>query len=332
MPILAIADNNSEKPAAKSERYIQFVYNKLSFKKINKLKYETFSKALYGYLNLKEAGKIRGNAILTVCDFSLSSNTKRMWVIDLAKKKVLFNNLVAHGMGSGEEFATKFSNIEDSHQSSLGFYVTGETYMGDNGYSLKLHGVDGSWNSKAYDRAIVVHGADYVNADFANANNRLGRSHGCPALPRNLTEPIISKIANGHVLFIFHPTKQYLKSSFWLNNRIAQLPQESNFLDLIMPEPKQNNWAQKAKPNDSLIIKDNKNRIVSLTATDVSDSTNLNVLIAQQQAYLKDSILNVAVNPVKAMPNSIQTPQPQKPNTEKPKTAVRDKEFLYLKF
>jgi hypothetical protein len=226
---------NTRQSANKTDRYIKYVYDKISFKKINKLNFEAFSKAYYGYLNLKEAGKLYGNALLTVCDFSLSSNTKRLWVIDVLRKKVLFNSLVAHGSGSGEEFANRFSNVPESHTSSLGFYQTGATYQGDNGYSLKLHGLDGAFNSNAFDRDIVIHGADYVSTSFAASNNRIGRSHGCPALPRELAEPIISKIANGSCLFIYHPNKNYLKSSFWLNNKIAKLPQEADLLDVLAP-------------------------------------------------------------------------------------------------
>jgi hypothetical protein len=232
---------NNNSIVNKTDKYIKFVYDKISFKKINKLSYEAFSKAYYGYLNLKEAGKIHGNAYLTICDFSLSSNTKRMWVIDVARKKVLYNNLVAHGSGSGEEFANKFSNVPESHTSSLGFYTTGETYHGDNGYSLKLHGVDGAFNNKAFERDIVIHGADYVCAAFANCNNRLGRSHGCPALPRELAEPIISKIANGSCLFIYHPNKNYITNSYWLNNKISNLPQEAAYLDLLIPNKLETN-------------------------------------------------------------------------------------------
>ncbi len=313
-------DGIQENISNKTERYIKFVYDKISFKKINKLKYETFAKAFFGYLNLKEAGKVHGNAILSICDFSLSSNEKRLWVLDLHKKKVLFNTLVAHGAGSGEEFATKFSNIEESHQSSLGFYTTGEIYMGDNGYSLKLHGQDGNWNNKAFDRAIVMHGADYVDPNFAVNNNRLGRSHGCPAIARSLAEPIINRIANGHVLFIYHPTKAYLKTSYWLTNKINNLPQEADYLDLIMPEPSQNKWATKlVQPSDSLVIKNNNQRIVNLMSVDISDSINLKT--AYTQKVIETQTLAI---PLKN--NTTITPNIKK------EVPVRDKEFLYLKY
>jgi len=191
---------------------------------------------MYGYLNLLEAGKINSSSNLTICDFTLSSNVKRLWVIDIQSKKILFHSLVAHGMGTGEEFAVHFSNTQDSHQSSLGFYVTGETYTGNNGYSLNLHGLDGAFNNNAYDRAIVMHGADYVSENFAKANQRLGRSHGCPALPVELAPKVIDRIKDGHCLFIYHTKDNYLSQSYWLKSRIKNLPIEAEQFELQVPK------------------------------------------------------------------------------------------------
>ncbi len=136
-------------------------------------------------------------------------------------------------MASGEEFATAFSNIEESHQSSLGFYTTAETYFGDNGYSLKLVGEDGKFNNKAYERAIVIHAAPYVCDEFAKANQRLGRSHGCPALPTDVAPKIIDKIKNRNCVFIYAPVKEYLASSYWLRKPLVCLPQEAEQMELI---------------------------------------------------------------------------------------------------
>jgi hypothetical protein len=339
--IQAIAiPNNTENTAdvntSKVDKYIRFVYDKISFKKIQKLDYATFYKAYYGYLNIKEAGKVQGNALLTICDFSLSSNVKRMWVIDLAKKKVLFNNLVAHGMGSGEEFATRFSNTHESHQSSLGFYVTGETYQGENGYSCKLHGIDGAWNNNAFDRAVVIHGADYVSNAFASGNNRIGRSHGCPALPRELNGPIINKVANGSVLFIYHPTKSYLRTTYWLNNKVNKLPQEASFLDLIKQDVAAPRWVETAaKPADSLLNK----RIVKKN----KQEDELEVLKQNSPVVVKSANTNAAGN--KGESNTFfcgttvsKTSVSEQANTNKPantkpvaKEATREKEFLYIK-
>ncbi|MCY0969656.1 murein L,D-transpeptidase catalytic domain family protein [Chryseobacterium wangxinyae] len=193
------------------------LYQSISFENTNKLQFDVFAKALLGFENLKKAGKLDQEAhLLTICDFSLSSNTKRLWVIDTQEKKVLFNSLVAHGKNTGEEFATDFSNTESSLQSSMGFYITESTYNGDNGYSLKLLGMDKGFNDAAYKRAVVMHGADYVSEEFAAAHKRIGRSWGCPAIPRSLTEPIINTIKGKNCLFIYYPDQNYLSSSEWL--------------------------------------------------------------------------------------------------------------------
>jgi hypothetical protein len=303
----ALPNNNDKDAKAKTNQYIKYVYDKLSFKKMQRLSFDAFSKAYYGYLNLKEAGKISGNAPLAICDFSLSSNVKRFWVVDVQRKKILFNTLVAHGMGTGEEYATKFSNIQDSHQSSLGFYTTGETYMGDNGYSLKLHGQDGVYNSNAFERAIVMHGADYVSTSFAGANNRIGRSHGCPALPREVNEAVLSKIQNGAVLFIYHPTKAYLKSSYWLNNNIAHLPAEADYvLDMLQPKNTNPKWVEYGTAKDSI----NNTRSITKQIKIGDSSTSTKAIIAK---------------PILESKLPIQQPAPSKQDAE-----IR-KEFLYIK-
>ena len=202
---------NSE-PANEAEE----VYKNLQFEG-EKLNFEVFEKAFLGFQNLKKSGKLEPTAhLLSVCDFSLSSNKKRLWVVDTGEKKLLFNSLVAHGKGTGEEFAMNFSNTEDSHQSSLGFYITEQTYEGDNGYSLRLFGMDKGYNDAALERCIVMHGAHYVSEDFIKAEKRLGRSLGCPAIPRELAQPIINTIKDRTCLFIYYPDQNYLSSSEWL--------------------------------------------------------------------------------------------------------------------
>ncbi|MDE5431753.1 murein L,D-transpeptidase catalytic domain family protein [Elizabethkingia meningoseptica] len=203
------------------------VYEAIDFTGFNKLSEVVFEKAYLGYENLKKAGKVSESSnLLTICDFSLSSNMKRLWVIDVKEKKVVFNSLVAHGKGTGEEFAEKFSNRESSHQSSLGFYTTENTYQGDNGYSLKLEGLDAGYNDAAYKRAIVVHGADYVNEAFALQHKRIGRSWGCPALPRDIAASIIDAIKDKNVLFIYYPDQNYLASSQWLKSPVEDMNME----------------------------------------------------------------------------------------------------------
>jgi len=193
------------------------LYKSIAFAPEHELNFEVFSKALTGFENMKKAGLLDENShLLTVCDFSMSSNTKRLWVIDLNDKKVLFNSLVAHGKNTGEEFATNFSNTDSSLQSSMGFFITDATYNGGNGYSLKLLGMDKGFNDAAYRRAIVMHGADYVSEDFAASHKRIGRSWGCPAVPRDLTQPIINTIKGRNVLFIYYPDQNYLSKSEWL--------------------------------------------------------------------------------------------------------------------
>ena len=230
-----IKANESASYAAEAAalRYINNIYAQLDFCSNNRIPYEVFVKACHGYLNLKNAGKLNNEReILTICDFTMSSTQNRMWIVDLAEKKILFNTYVAHGQGSGDEFATAFSNFEGSHQSSLGFYVTGDTYQGDHGTSLHLYGMDQGYNDAAYDRAIVVHGADYVCSKFIADNQRLGRSWGCPAVPSELSLPIINTIKNGSCLFIYYPEKSYLKSAYWLNKRIDQIPSDVMGSDL----------------------------------------------------------------------------------------------------
>lgn len=192
------------------------------------LKLDLYRKAIIGYQNLKRSKKIPAyKSILSIVDFSKSSRHKRLWIIDLNNEKLMFHTLVAHGQGSGSEMATMFSNTLDSHQSSLGFYVTGDTYIGKHGLSLKLHGMDAGFNSNAHKRAIVVHGADYVSNTFIKSQGRLGRSHGCPVVPEELNDKIINVIKNQTVLYIDADVNSY--SSVYLNKSgaLAQFASEN---------------------------------------------------------------------------------------------------------
>ncbi|MFC6999874.1 murein L,D-transpeptidase catalytic domain family protein [Rufibacter roseus] len=191
------------------------------------LNFDLFAKAATGFYNLKEQHKIKSDKnVLSIVNFGLSSNKKRLWVIDLDKKEVLFKTHVAHGRGSGNEKAVNFSNIENSHMSSLGFYVTENTYYGSHGLSLRLEGLDPNFNSKAKQRAIVVHGADYVSEAFIKQHGRLGRSHGCPALPQELSPEIIQTIKDGTCLYIDAPSKEY-KSAYLDTNSAVKTFQAS---------------------------------------------------------------------------------------------------------
>ena len=179
---------------------------------------QAFRYAIKGYEYLKQKGKIGNDNIISIADFSRPSWQKRLFVIDIKNFKILFNTYVAHGQGSGASMATSFSNIPESYQSSLGFYTTSGTYIGKNGYSMHLEGMESGINDKANERAIVMHGAPYVSESFINNQGHLGRSWGCPAVPEKLNKPIIDKIKNGSCLFIFSDNSRYLHSSKILNS------------------------------------------------------------------------------------------------------------------
>lgn len=178
---------------------------------------KAFEYAWRGYKYLLQKGKISKSEVLSICDFSQSSRQKRFYVIDVAEKKVLVNTWVAHGHNSGGEYAKSFSNSPDSHKSSLGFYVTGGTYYGSHGLSLKIDGMERSINDKANARNIVVHGSQYVGEDYLSRAPITGRSFGCPALPESEVAKVIEVIKDGSCLFIYHPTKSYLQKSKVLN-------------------------------------------------------------------------------------------------------------------
>ena len=168
-----------------------------------------FKSAYSGYKKLNN----NKSSLLTIIDFNLPSSEKRMYVLDMDKKEVMYVTHVAHGRNSGGNYATSFSNKSGSYQSSLGFYRTAETYNGGNGYSLRLDGLEKGINDLARPRAVVIHGADYCNEDFIKSTGRLGRSFGCPALPQNLNKPIINTIKEGSLLFIYADKPEYYAST-----------------------------------------------------------------------------------------------------------------------
>jgi len=188
------------------------VYDSLHLQKIN-LSEQAFSHAISGYQKLLIMGKIKNPDIITIADFSQPSTSKRLYIINLRTKKLIENTLVAHGRNTGQLMATNFSNIPESNQSSLGFYVTSERYHGKHGLSLRLDGMEKNINDLARDRAIVMHGADYATENFCKQNGYLGRSFGCPAVPTALSLSIINTICGGSCLFIYHPDQRYIKKS-----------------------------------------------------------------------------------------------------------------------
>jgi hypothetical protein len=214
---IKIPENKTNKSIAlvvksKFDANIEMVYKALDSKEFELPKEECFAEALKGFYLLKEKGLVKKD-ILTLVDFSLSSNVKRLWVIDLRTNEVLFQSLVAHGRNTGEEFATRFSNSAESFQSSLGFYATGEIYEGKHGLSLKLDGLEKGINDHARQRAVVIHGAEYVSDSFIRGNKRLGRSQGCPAIPIELVSQVISVIKDKSCLYIYHPSINGAKES-----------------------------------------------------------------------------------------------------------------------
>ncbi len=160
----------------------------------------------------------RSGERLAVIDYSLPSTEPRLWVFELEPRpRLLFVEHVAHGRGSGEDRAESFSNLEGSHQSSLGLFRTAETYDGANGYSLRLDGLEPGINDRARERAIVMHGADYVDPELARQQGRLGRSFGCPALRRDVARQVIDALREGQLLFAYYPDRDWLEASPFLS-------------------------------------------------------------------------------------------------------------------
>ncbi len=180
------------------------------------ISFEVFNFAILGYQRM---GSLPKKSIITIIDFSKPSTEKRFFVIDLENKRLLYKCLVAHGKNSGDKYSTSFSNKPESLKSSLGFYLTGKTYSGEHGYSLRLEGLEKGINDNAMMRDIVIHGAEYVSEDFIKKYGRLGRSWGCPALPVEISKEIIDTISGGSCLFIYGDDEYYKKNSGFLKKK-----------------------------------------------------------------------------------------------------------------
>lgn len=191
----------------KNETKIKEIYHTLNLD--NKLEYSTFLKAIHGYNKIEE----KKEGFITIIDFSKPSNEERFFVIDLENKKVDYSTYVTHGKNTGLDMAVKFSNKINSYQSSLGFYLTDQTYTGSNGYSLRLKGLEPGINSNALARHIVVHGADYATKEFMDKYGFLGRSLGCPAIPEEISKEVIDYIKGGTVLYINGNDDSYFEKS-----------------------------------------------------------------------------------------------------------------------
>ncbi|GAB3948748.1 murein L,D-transpeptidase catalytic domain family protein [Spirosoma harenae] len=215
--ILAAAPKTVTAPKKISSFGHLAVYDQLNLSQIG-LQKEVFEYALRGWQKLDTA-----KAMLTIVDLSQPSNRKRLYVVDLLNKKLLFNTYVAHGRNSGDLLPNQFSNLQSSFQTSLGFYQTLNTYMGKHGLSLQLKGLEKGFNDNVYNRNIVLHGADYVCEDIIRKTGRLGRSQGCPAVPYADSKAIIQAVKGGSCLFVYAPNQDYLKQSAYLSQPYMSL-------------------------------------------------------------------------------------------------------------
>ncbi|MBL0181955.1 MAG: murein L,D-transpeptidase catalytic domain family protein [Chitinophagaceae bacterium] len=207
-------------PEKKKISNVSFLYDNLQLGEKG-LSRQAFEYAMQGFEYLKQNGDIDNDDVISIVDFSLPSSAKRLFVIDRSNNKILYYTYVAHGHNSGLEYANQFSNQPESNKSSLGFYKTLSTYMGDNGYSLRLEGLEKGINDNANRRDIVIHGAAYVSEGLIRTQGYIGRSWGCPALPEKLHKPIIDKIKNGSCLFIYAKDKAYQSKSRILKATLA---------------------------------------------------------------------------------------------------------------
>ncbi|WP_373056582.1 murein L,D-transpeptidase catalytic domain family protein [Zunongwangia sp. H14] len=211
-----VVDALSKKASVGFEEKVSNTYNAFIENNANMPAPGVFEEGMKGYYKLEKEGLVN-KKILTIIDFDLSSKEKRMWILDMKNQKVLFNTFTSHGKNTGGEFARNFSNTPNSLQSSLGFYVTGETYYGKNGLSLFIDGKEKRFNSNARKRYVVIHGADYATPAFIQKYGRLGRSYGCPAVPNNLAKDLINTIKGESVVYIHKNSKNYQEKSSYLN-------------------------------------------------------------------------------------------------------------------
>ncbi|HYC87048.1 MAG TPA: murein L,D-transpeptidase catalytic domain family protein [Chryseosolibacter sp.] len=191
---------------------LRALYHAIGLEKYD-LPFDIFRYGMIGYHSLEQDGKLSGKGLLSIIDFTKPSTRKRFYTIDLNRRRVVFHTYVSHGRNTGENYATAFSNKPHSNQSSLGFYVTGETYVGSKGYSMKLDGMDRGYNDKIRDRAVVMHEADYVSENWIKRYGRLGRSQGCPALSKEMNRKVIDTIKGKSLIFAYYNDGGFLRSS-----------------------------------------------------------------------------------------------------------------------
>lgn len=197
------------------EESIRRLYDEIGLSEYG-LQFDVFRLGMIGYYSLEKEGALNEKGLLSIIDFSKPSTQKRFYTIDLKGHVVKYHSYVAHGRNTGEDRATAFSNVPHSNQSSLGFYVTGETYVGSKGYSLRLDGMEKSFNDNIRSRAVVMHAADYATESFIRRYGRLGRSQGCPALPPGISREVIDTIKDKTAIFTYFPDQNYLNVSKYL--------------------------------------------------------------------------------------------------------------------
>lgn len=207
---------NEKSAVAIFEDSVQNLYSHIGLDKY-KLSYEVFRYAMIGFQDFSNNDYLSNRKLLSIIDFSQASTAKRFYTIDLEKKKLVYHTYVSHGKNTGENIASSFSNVVHSNQSSLGFYITGETYVGSKGYSMKLDGMEVGINDNMRKRAVVMHDADYVSEKWIRKYGRLGRSQGCPALPKEISKKVIDTIKNKTLVFAYAKQEKYLNSSAHLN-------------------------------------------------------------------------------------------------------------------
>ncbi len=220
----SLLNNASESPRLKM--ITDSLYNIMGLA-IFGLERDVFYNAFKGYEVLLSKNKLKKPDLLTICDYSQSSNNQRLYVINLKEGRLLFNTLVSHGKNSGGEYATSFSNLNSSNKSSLGFMVTGETYRGKAGYSMRFDGMEQGINDKVRQRDIVLHGSAFVNPGMVEQRGVIGNSLGCPAVPLSQHKQIIDAIKNGSCFFINHPDSWYVRTSAILNAKFDLVPTAS---------------------------------------------------------------------------------------------------------
>jgi hypothetical protein len=203
-------------PSAIDASSVSFARADFDTSELGTIELDVFDMALGAASCAVRSGAVDAPSTLTVIDYSKPSSEQRLWVFDLKSKELVYQELVAHGQGSGANYPTQFSNQDESHQTSLGLFVTSTTYVGKNGYSLRLDGLDKGINDRARDRAIVMHGAPYVSESFVKATGRLGRSWGCPAVSADVARPLIDRVKGGGLVFAYYPDAKWLKTSKYL--------------------------------------------------------------------------------------------------------------------